>query len=91
MQDDISRIGEFLQKKNKHESIQEASVIPGDCTTIEVSTLPTHIRLWIRLELINLFLEYEFRCVELALLNICLKLHEPLHTYWELQSGKACI
>ena len=90
MQDDISRIGEFLQKKNKHESIQEASVIPGDCTTIEVSTLPTHIRLWIRLELINLFLEYEFRCVELALLNICLKLHEPLHTYWELQSGKAC-
>ena len=71
MQDDISRIGEFLQKKNKHESIQEASVIPGDCTTIEVSTLPTHIRLWIRLELINLVLQYEFRCVELALLIIC--------------------
>ena len=89
MQDDISRIGEFLQKKNKHESIQEATMIAGDCTTIEVSTPPTHIRLWIRLELMNLFLQYEFRCVELALLIICLKLHEPLHTYWELQSGKA--
>ena len=37
MQDDISRIGEFLQKKNKRESIQEATVIAGDCTTIEVS------------------------------------------------------
>jgi hypothetical protein len=91
MQDDISRIGEFLQKKNKRESIQEATVIAGDCTTTEVSTLPTHITLWIRLKLINLFLQYEFRCVELSLLIICLQLHEPLHTYWELQSGKACI
>ena len=91
MQDDISRIGEFLQKKNKRESIQEATVIAGDCTTTEVSTLPTHITLWIRLKLINLFLQYEFRCVGLALLIICRQLHEPLHTYWELQSGKACI